>query len=80
VLTRAPRRGESIVQGDFAVADPPESGEARGTHSVRLRFACGITQFGQFGSGHAQRGLDFIQSFRIDQHREFTVEARRPCR
>ena len=48
VITRTPRRRESVVQGDFAVADSPEAGEAGGTDGMRLGFACGIVEFGQF--------------------------------
>ena len=51
MFTRAPGRGESVVQGDFAVADSPEAGEANGTDGVRLRFSGGIVQFGQFVGG-----------------------------
>jgi hypothetical protein len=53
VFTRTPRRRQSVVQGDFAVADSSEPGEAGGTDSVRLGFPCGIVYFGQFLCGRA---------------------------
>ena len=79
VFARAPRRGERVVQGDFAVADSPEAAEATGTDGVRLGFSGGVAQFSQLCGGRAHRGLDLIQPVRMDQHRQFAVEARRPC-
>ena len=80
VFTRASRRGESVVQRDFAVADSPEAGEARRSDGVRLGFSGGVVQFGQLVGGRPHRGLDLVQSLGVDQHRELAVEARRPCR
>ena len=39
VFTCAPRRRQSIVQGDFAVADSPEAGEASSTDGMCLGFS-----------------------------------------
>ena len=80
VFTRASRRGESVVQGDFAVADSPEAGQAPGADGVRLGFPGSVVQFGQLLGGRAHRGLDLVQSLGMDQHRELAVEACRPCR
>ena len=80
VFTRAPRRGQSVVQRGFAVADAPEAGQASGPDGVGLGFPCGIVQFGQLLGGRTHRGFDLVQALGIGQHRELAVEARRPGR
>ena len=80
VVTCAPRRCESVVQGDFAIADSAEARKTSGPNGMSLGFPCGIVQSGQFVGGRADRGLGLVQSLRMDQHRELAVEARRPCR
>jgi hypothetical protein len=42
VFARAPRRGQSVVKGDFAVGESPEASEAPGADGMGLGFPCGV--------------------------------------
>ena len=80
VFTRAPRRGQRLVQRGLAVADSAEARQARGAHGVRLGFARGVVEFGELLGGRAHRGFDLVQALGVGEHRQLAVEARAPRR
>ena len=47
MFARAPRGGQGVVQGDFAVTDSAKAGKAHRPDGVGLGFACGVVQSGQ---------------------------------
>jgi hypothetical protein len=80
MVARASRSCERRVQSDFAVADSPETGQARRTDGVRLGFSGRIVEVGKPVGSRVHRGLNLIQTLRVDQHGELAVEAGSPGR